>query len=160
MYDHFAFGQEMAESLALVHHSSDSPRFFTASGDELFLDLEERLSAVSSAVLIAIDCGEDETVSNAAEGLCDISTYHFLLVEPTQNDDTETIRAACRETFENLKQVRNVLIARYRHFDRNCTFEACGPVGDNFYGTMMHFKIKEHHDYYVDENYFLGSDRT
>ena len=41
------------------------------------------------------------------------------------------------------------------YVDRNTQINGIGPIGDNFYGTVLTFFLNIPEDYIIDENFFL-----
>lgn len=153
-YDHFVFCEEMATTLKAIGHSASTPRYFKATGEELFSTLDDMLSAVGGPILIAVDSGDEDDTSNGYEGLAERRKYYVIVAYPTSGDDLSTVHAITGQARVLLKAVRNVLIARYPMFDRNCSFFGVGPFGDNFYGCALEFSMVEYPDYYVDSTLF------
>lgn len=154
-YDHFAFAEEMASTLAAIRHSDTNPRFFKANGDELFTSLDDQLSAVSGTILIAVDSGETETFVNGAEFLDDKSRYFILILRSTNDNDRDTVNEAVADCKVLVKAVRNVLLQRYQMFDAATKMFAVGPVGDNFYGMALEFLMSDCSNYFVNPDLFV-----
>ena len=157
-YNHKDFCEEMARSLRLISHTDTHRAFLLVSGSEAYTLLDDILSSIDGPILIAIEQGEDKSVMNRADCLEERFPYSLLIAIPTDNDDTSTICAAERQSLECLRQVRNTLIARYgQRIDGYHIFPS-GPIGDNFYGSVLQYSWLEYPDYSVDQAYFNGTE--
>lgn len=154
-FSFFDFAEEMARSLQAVAHSDNHIRFFRASGPEEVGSLEDRISSLDGTVLIAVDGCESVSVPSTRDQICERNTYHLMLVRQTNSDRPETIDASVRACFGLVKQVRNMLWRRYREVNKDVTLWGCGPLGDNFYGCGMTFRVDEYPDFDIDPNIFI-----
>lgn len=155
-YSHRQFSLEMASSLRLISHSSSHDRFFHVSGAEPFTSLDDRLSAIGSPVLIAIDRAETSSRFNSADCLQESRSFSIIIALPTDNDDSATIERAVSTAERNLLQIRNVLIARYGRLVEECRTFPSGVIGDNFYGSVLEYSFAAYPDYGIDSTFFNG----
>lgn len=154
------FAEEMARTLKAVAHSAGHPRFFRATGPEEISSVEDRLSAISGTILIAVDGCESVTVPTTYDQLCERTTYHMMIVRQTNSDRRETIDDAVTACRALAVQVRNTLWQRYREVSRDVSLWGCGPLGDNFYGCGMTFKVDEYNRFDVDTSVFISPDES
>lgn len=157
-YNHYEFCEEMARKLRAVGHTDQRQRFFKASGTEWLADIEERLSAVSGTVLIAVDSGEMDTQGFGAEGLKDDWKFFVILAKATDNDHLDTVHAAMQDCRTLAVAVRNVLFRRYVRMPRTTSIFAVGPLADNFYGVALEFTMTAYDNYAPDESLFIDDE--
>jgi hypothetical protein len=154
-YDHFAFGEALASSLKDISHTTQKKRFFTAFGLEDLTTLDDKLSSVSGTILIAVDGCESESEDNGADGLNDKQVYSFIIAQNTVSGKPETINQAAKQCKKICKQIRNKLLKDIQYVDRNTQINGIGPIGDNFYGTVLTFFLNVPEEFIVDSNYYL-----
>ena len=159
-YRHRDFSLEMARTLRLVSHSDSHDRFFHVSGAEPYTSLDDRLSAIDSPVLIAIDKGESSSSFNSADCLRESRSFCIIIALPTDNDDSATIEQAVTAADTNLLQIRNVLIARYGRLLEEMRTYPSGVIGDNFYGSVLEYSFAAYPDYGIDPSFFHAEERT
>ncbi|MCS2653837.1 hypothetical protein NXV35_21620 [Bacteroides faecis] len=157
-YDHFAYGEALASSFKDISHTPDKRRFFTAFGLEDLTNLDDQLSSVTGTILIAVDGCESESEDNEADGLNDKQMYSFIVARNTVSGEADTINKAAKHCKKICKQIRNVLLQDpdlRTSLDRNTQINGIGPIGDNFYGTVLTFSLNLPEEFFVDPNYFL-----
>lgn len=154
-YDHFAFGEALASSLKDISHTTQKKRFFTAFGLEDLTTLDDKLSSVSGTILIAVDGCESESEDNGADGLNDKQVYSFIIAQNTVSGNPETINQAAKQCKKICKQIRNKLLKDIQYVDRNTQINGIGPIGDNFYGTVLTFFVNVPEEFFVDPSYYL-----
>nr|DAI42965.1 MAG TPA: hypothetical protein [Caudoviricetes sp.] len=154
-YDHFAFGEALASSLKDISHTTQKKRFFTAFGLEDLTTLDDKLSSVSGTILIAVDGCESESEDNGADGLNDKQVYSFIIAQNTVSGNPETINQAAKQCKKICKQIRNKLLKDIQYVDRNTQINGIGPIGDNFYGTVLTFFVNVPEEFFVDSSYYL-----
>lgn len=153
-YDHYAYCEQVARTLKAVGHDDQRPRFFTVFGLEDLYNFEDKLSAVTGMVLIAVDGTEMDSTDNRADGITDTYTYSIILAKNTQRDRPDTIAQAIRQCQVAALQVRNLL-----RLDPDLQYSlglemqlnGIGPIGDGFYGVMLTFTVTDYPDYTIDE---------
>ena len=156
-YDHYAYCEQLARTLKAVGHDDQRPRFFTAFGLEDLYNFEDKLSAVTGMVLIAVDGTEMDSTGNRADGLADTCTYSIILAKNTQRDRPDTIAQAVRESKATALQVRNLLLLDPDLRDGlglEMQLNGIGPIGDGFYGVMLTYTVTEYPDYDIDSSFF------
>ena len=156
-YDHYAYCEQLARTLKAVGHTDQRPRYFTAFGLEDLYNFEDRLSAVTGMVLIAVDGTEMDSAGNRADGLADTYTYSIILAKNTQRDRPDTIAQAVRESRETALQVRNLLRLDpdlHHYLGLEMQMNGIGPIGDGFYGVMLTYTVTDYPDYTIDTDYF------
>ena len=156
-YDHYTYCEALARKLKAVGHTGQRPRFFTAFGLEDLYNFEDKLSAVTGMVLIAVDGTEMDSAGNRADGLADTCTYSIILAKNTQRDRPDTIAQAIRQCRETALQVRNLLLLDPDLRDGlglEMRLNGIGPIGDGFYGVVLTYTVTEYPDYTIDTNYF------
>lgn len=136
-YDHFAYGEALASALKAISHTSQKKRFFTAFGLEDLISLDDSLSSINGTILIAVDGCESESEDNEADSLNDKQVYSFIVARNTISGNPETINQAAKQCKSNT-QINGI-----------------GPIGDNFYGTVLTFFVNVPEEFIVDPNYFL-----
>ena len=157
-YDHFTYGEALASSLKPISHSSQRRRFFTAFGLEDLITLDDSLSSVTGTILIAIDGCESDSKDNGADNLTDKQVYSFIVAQNTISGNPETINKAAQQCKGICKQIRNKLLQDPNlagFIDRNTQINGIGPIGDNFYGTVLTFYLNIQEEYFIDQNYWL-----
>lgn len=154
-YNHFAFCEEMARRLTYVQHTDEQQRYFKALGLERYSELDDRLSSVTGPILIAIDSGESSTDPQGGENLPLRSKYHFIIATNTEDGRHETIERAIADTRPQCWEVMCVLWKRYPTASRKVNFYSAGPIGDNYYGTLVEFTFDEWPSYEPDSSFFL-----
>ena len=154
-YDHFAYGEALASSLKDISHSPQKKRFFTAFGLEDLTDLNDSLSSVDGNILIAVDGCESDSEDNGADALNDKQVYSFIVAQSTVSGNPNSINQAAKQCKCICKQIRNQLLKEVEYVDRNTQINGIGPIGDNFYGTVLTFFLNVPEDYIIDENFFL-----
>lgn len=156
-YDHYAYCEQLARSLKVVGHTGQRPRFFTAFGLEDLYNFEDKLSAVTGMVLIAVDGTEMDSAGNRADGLADTYTYSIILAQNTQRDRPDTIAQAVHQCRDTALQVRNLLRLDPDLRDGlglEMQLNGIGPIGDGFYGVVLTYTVTEYPDYTIDTDYF------
>lgn len=157
-YDHYAYCEQVARTLKAVGHDDQRPRFFTAFGLEDLYNFEDKLSAVTGMVLIAVDGTEMDSTDNRADGIADTYTYSIILAKNTQRDRPDTIAQAIRQCKCTAQQVRNLL-----RLDPDLQYSlglemqlnGIGPIGDGFYGVMLTYTVTDYPDYAIDEKQWV-----
>lgn len=157
-YDHFAFCEKMARTLRAVGHTDQKQQYYKASGSDWLTDLEDRLSAASGTVLIAVNSGELDTQGFGAEGVQDGWKYYIILAQQTDNDHRDTVHAAHEACQKLAIAVRNVLFRRYPRMPRTCSIFDVGPLADNFYGSALEFTMVTYDNYAPDASLFMTDD--
>lgn len=158
-YNHYEFCEEMARKLRAVGHTDERQRFFKASGGEWLADIEDRLSAVSGLVLVAVDSGELDTQGVGADALQDDWRFFVILAKATDNDHPDTVHAAMQDCRTLAVAVRNVLIRRYpRMMSRTTSIFPVGPLADNYYGVALEFTMQAFDNYAPDESLFISDE--
>lgn len=154
-YDHFAFGEALASSLKDISHTKQRKRFFTAFGLEDLISLDDSLSSIDGTILIAVDGYESESESNEADSLNDKQVYSFIVAKNTISGNPVMINQAAKQCKRICKQIRNKLLKDIKYVERNTQINGIGPIGDNFYGTVLTFFINLPEEFIVDQNYFI-----
>lgn len=156
-YDHYTYCEALARKLKVVGHTGQRPRFFTAFGLEDLYHFEDKLSAVTGMVLIAVDGTEMDSTDNRADGLADTYTYSIILARNTQRDRPDTIAQAVHQCRETALQVRNLLLLDpdlREGLGLEMQLNGIGPIGDGFYGVVLTYTVTEYPDYTIDTDYF------
>ena len=78
----------------------------------------------------------------------DIRSFRLVYEERSINQAAKQCKCIC-------KQIRNKLLKEVEYVDRNTQINGIGPIGDNFYGTVLTFFLNVPEDYIIDENFFL-----
>ena len=76
----------------------------------------------------------------------------------TVSGKPDSINQAAKHCKKICKQIRNVLLQDpdlRTSLDRNTQINGIGPIGDNFYGTVLTFSLNLPEEFFVDPNYFL-----
>ena len=154
-YDHFAYGEALASALKDISHTPQKKRFFTAFGLEDLINLDDSLSSIDGTILIAVDGCESESEDNEADSLNDKQVYSFIVAKNTISGKPETINLAAKQCKKICKQIRNKLLKDIQYVDRNTQINGIGPIGDNFYGTVLTFFVNVPEEFFVDSSYYL-----
>lgn len=132
--------------------------YFRAFGLEDVTEISDRLSACAAPVLIGVDAYECESINNGADAVNDTRSYAFILAAPLgRNHYTEKWREVMNDCYEQIRQIRNFLMcsrALRPYLVKDMQMTGYGPVGDNFYGEILNFRIRENQDFRPDELYF------
>ena len=153
-FDFFAFAEEMARRLKGIRHTDQKCRFFKANGAEEFSSLDDKLSSVGSAVLIAVEKGNIDTQRNGADGLEDGAGYAIIIVSPTNENVSDSRITAVQNAEKMLTQIRNVLFARYGRRIVKASQYPGEVLGDNFYGKVLDFTVTSYPNFSIDSSYF------
>jgi predicted RNA-binding protein with TRAM domain len=153
-FDFFAFAEEMATRLKGIRHSADHIRYFKANGAEETSSMDDRLSSIDSAVLIAVDKGNVDSQSNGGDGMEDMRGYAIIIVSPTDDNKPATRVTAVQNADAMLEQIRNVLKQRFGTRLVKSSRYPGDVLGDNFYGKVLDFTMSSYPDYSVDSSYF------
>jgi hypothetical protein len=153
-YDHFAYGEALASSLKDISHTPQRRRFFTAFGLEDLTNLDDNLSSVTGTILIAVDGCESDSEDNGADAINDKQVYSFIVAQNTISGNPDSINQAAKKCKKICKQIRNKLLQEIDHIDRSTQINGIGPIGDNFYGTVLTFFLNVQEEFFVDPNYF------
>lgn len=157
IYNHFEYGKQLAIKLKPIGHTPEKPRFFEAFGLEDLFNLDDKLSSVTGMILIAVNGYESDSQDNGADSLNDTIQYGFIVARNTIADRPETITTAFEECRVICKQIRNALFQDRQLsavINRNTQINGIGPIGDNFYGSMITFSIQENEDFFIDETFW------
>lgn len=154
-YDHFAYGEALASSLKAISHTPQKIRFFTAFGLEDLTNLNDRLSSIDGTILIAVDGCESDSEDNGADAINDKQVYSFIVAQNTFSGHPDSINQAARQCKYICKQIRNKLLKEVEYADRSTQINGIGPIGDNFYGTVLTFFLNVPEEFFVDSNYYL-----
>ena len=87
--------------------------------------------------------------------LNDKQVYSFIVARNTISGNPETINQTAKQCKSICKQIRNKLLKDIKYVDRNTQINGIGPIGDNFYGTVLTFFVNVPEEFIVDPNYFL-----
>ncbi|MDR0799794.1 MAG: hypothetical protein LBN18_08550 [Dysgonamonadaceae bacterium] len=147
-YNHFAYGEDLARRLRAISHTDTDQHFYRATEAEELQDLIAHLSSVHGMILVAIDGHNSDFKWANSDSLMERSQYFFLVLQQTVSGDTDTVFAAQQECTGVARQI----IARIMndahdpkvkplHFidAGSFTLRGVGPVGDNFYGSILGF---------------------
>lgn len=154
-YNHFEFCEEMARTLRAVRHTDSKQQYYKASGSDWLADLEDRLSAASGTVLIAVNSGELDSEGFGAEGVQDDWKFYIILAQQTDDDHRDTVHAAHEECRRLAIAVRNVLFRRYPRMPRTSSIFNVGPLADHFYGSALEFTMVSYDNYAPDASLFM-----
>lgn len=64
IYNHFGYGEQIVHKLKAIRHINEQPRFFCTNGLEDLFTIDDKLSTINSAILIAADGYESNSTSN------------------------------------------------------------------------------------------------
>ena len=157
IYNHFDYGEQLAIRLKPIVHTPEKPRYFKAFGLEDLFTFDDKLSSVSGTILVAVDGYESESKDNGADGLTDRQQYAFIVARNTVSDRPDTLASAFRECRKICKQIRNALLQDTQLssiIDRDTQINGIGPIGDNFYGCLLSFSMRESEDFLLDETFW------
>ena len=156
-YDHFNYGESLASSHKDISHTPQRKRFFTAFGLEDLTTMNDSLSSINGTILIAVDGCESDSEDNGSDGLNDKQIYSFIVARNTISGNPTSINQAAKECKRICKQIRNRLFndpTLIGIIDRNTQINGIGPIGDNFYGTVLTFSLNVPEDYFIDARYW------
>lgn len=156
-YNHFNYGERLASKIKPIAHTPEKPRYFKAFGLEDLFTFDEKLSSVIGTILIAVDGYESDSKDNGADGLTDTQQYAFIVARNTVSDRSDTIASAFSECRKICKQIRNALFQDVQLssiIDRDTQINGIGPIGDNFYGCLLSFSIRESENFLLDETFW------
>lgn len=157
-YNHFQYGEALAASLRSVAHTPANRKFFTAFGLEDLTNFEDRLSSVSGTILIAVDGCESDSEDNGGDALTDKQVYSFIVARNTVSGDPDTVNRAAYDCRLICKQIRNRLLqdpALSGIIDRGTQINGIGPIGDNFYGTVLTFFLHAPEEFCINPEYWF-----
>lgn len=154
-FDFFEWAEDIAKKLKCVAHGTGHERFFKASGAELTSTMDERLSSLSSTVLIAVDKDELVTDRNFADSLIESHDYALVLCSPTVESKQDSIVTAVHNAASVLQQVRNIAVRDLGSRISKCAMYPSGVIGDNFYGMVLEFTVTSMPNFSVNADYFL-----
>ena len=156
-YSHYEYGELLANKLKPISHTPEHPHFFSAFGFEDLFGFEDKLSNVTGMVLIAVDGMESESSDNNGDGLTDRNEYSFIVARNTNSSRPETINQAALDCKVIAKQIRNRLFhdptLKYS-ISRTTRINGIGPIGDNFYGVVLTFSLREPEDFFINSDFW------
>lgn len=156
-YNHFQYGAILATSLKAIPHTTEKPRYFTAFGLEDLVTLEQQLSSVTGTILIAVDGFESHTENNGADALTEVAEYSFIVAQNTLSTRPDSIAQAATRSRELCKAIRNHLLQDATlsgYLQRSTQINGIGPIGDNFYGTILTFTIATPEPFTTNPDYW------
>jgi hypothetical protein len=163
LYEHFIYGEWLAEHLAAIRHTASDPHFFRATEQTSYNDLLNSISSAHGVILIAIDDMNARLSFSAPDSLIEFPKYTFLILRETNSDDIDSLFAAQSEC----RQIALQIIARMKfdslrysdngmnNLDENSfQISGAGPVSDNFYGVELSFSFNNGIDYHVNADFW------
>ena len=164
-YNHFEYGEMLAEKLCPIIESKDKKRYYTCSESENLYDFTRRLSSVKDVVMIALDGCNSDYEMNGADALLEIPQYFFLFLQTAKTDSPADILAKQKGCKRICEQVQAYMLQEmkqpFKTTPLKClqpdsfTIRGIGPVGDNFYGALLGFNFKLSTNYQLDSEYWV-----
>lgn len=139
-YNHFEQMEFIAGAYKPIGHTAKRKRFYRAFGIEDLIELRQELNKAEGTILIAIDGCESDTSDTGADALFGKDEYSFIVAIETKRDDPDTIFAATSAAKDHANQI----VLRLYHtlgLRSDFTQQGIGPIGDNFYGVIVSFRV-------------------
>lgn len=150
IYDHFSCCETLARKLKPIGHTQQKKRFFRAFGIEDLFDFDERLSSVKGMILIAVDGSDKEIKFNSADTFTQRPQYGIIIAKNASRNNPEDIFQATHDCEYVCKQIAACLAQDliygnngYSRLNAEFQLNGIGPIGDNFYGSMLSFSLTE-----------------
>ena len=149
MYNHFEYGRYIADNLVGIDD------FMKSYVNESISQIDERISALTGVVLVAVDNCKIENDMDKTDQLREANNYMFVVLSPGRTD-FDTISDAIELGKAKCRMIRNKMI-----FEMETKFpgleltsfriSAEGPVADNLYGASLSFNINDITAYVVNK---------
>lgn len=143
-YNHFDFGQMIAEHLVGIDH------YLKASSEQDPEDMHSRISQLSGTLLIAVD-GKDSTYEyHQASTLSQVSSYCFLVLTQTEAGNPESLFQAQQIGQTMAEEIIGFLMGYYE-MDKfglgdllpdSIESHGIGPMGDCYHGLLVSFDVR------------------
>ena len=161
-YNHFTYGEYLAKSLKHIAHDKNNQRFFRATEQEEFEELSDRVSTINSPIRIGID-GQNSDLLWQADNMSEQPQYFFVILKPTESDDTDTIfqtqrfcKGIAKQIVSRMLNDRSLELNGLETLDRESfVIRGVGPMGDNFYGILIGFNLVNTFEYTINDDYWL-----
>jgi len=151
VYNHLEYMEEVASLCKDIAHSKPRPRFFKSTGLANLDGLIARLNTAYFPCLVA-ENNEDERFSdNVSDNVLSVPFYSFyILLKANPGNDDEIFSARTKA-----KEIAKKVVARMCNDGLNerygldlleynsIRFLGVGPLGDNGYGVMVSFSVKQ-----------------
>lgn len=145
--DIFALAEFLVQNLKPIEHKD----LLRAFGLEDLEDFHSRMTSIGSMCLIAVD-GSDIKGKTAGGYRNHAQQYNLIVCKPGSNTDPDIMFSAVQECTVVTKEIEAYLLREsqnenntfglFRYFeDDSVEFSGVGPIGDNFYGSMLTFTL-------------------
>lgn len=151
-YNHFEYCQMLLNSFSNLNFHSTLLKAF---GIEQLEQFRQQLSSVEDLCLVAIDAAEQNFTRRDSDTIACRNTFSIVILAPASVTDTEQIFSAVSRT----NTIANMVVKRifwdsvqpnsslYSKQPSDVLIQGVGPIGDNFFGTLISFKITTHFPY-------------
>lgn len=147
MYDHFSYSESICKALKPFDWSADNQSFFRATEQTELHELNSNISNAAGMILIAINPAASSFLFQNSDSLMRRVSYSMVIVEQTSSSDTDTIFNAQAHCEVTAVQVISRIMCDARNYLNGCdlidpdsfAIEGIGPIGDYFYGVMLHY---------------------
>lgn len=158
-FNFFSYAEMLATQLKAVGHTISSTRFFPSFGLEDLVSFTDRLSSLDGFVMIAVDGFESESSDNHADALDETRHYGIIICRNTVADVPSSITHAFSESDRLCRQVRNRMFHELQpYISRDTEINGIGPIGDNFYGCLLSFSLRDTHGFMIDSSCWKEGD--
>ncbi len=158
----FAYAETLVQSLKPIEHK----KLLRAFGVEELLDFQAKISQISKRCLIAVNGYDAEASQADSDSKLMLPQYAIIVVQPCTTTDENTIFKAAEECRVVTEEIYKKMLIDVKTNDTalrnkplsNVKFAGIGPIGDNFYGSVVYFSLKENYNFQLTKELWEPSE--
>jgi len=147
----FDYTEQLVKDLIPIKHKT----LLRAFGVEELLDFQAKISRISQRCLIAVNGYDAEASQADSDSKLMLPQYAIIVVQPCTTTDENTIFKAAEECSVVTEEIYKKLLIDVKTNDTalrnkplsNVKFAGIGPIGDNFYGSVVYFSVTENYNF-------------
>lgn len=148
-YNHFVYGQMLAEGLLAIGHSGDRCRYYTSVETDTLGEMNERLSEAMGTILIAHDAVQSSYSWKRSDNLMRVRQYEFMVLVQAELGDVGSVRGALARAEDVAGDIVRRMVRDAEEYRCGLEYldmdgmgiEPIGPVRENFFGVSLTFGI-------------------
>lgn len=160
MYDHFLYSEKLCKALKPFEYSENNNSFFRATEQTELHELNDNISSARGMIMISVDPSALMLSLGNSDSLMNRSSYHLIIVQQIVANDSQTILQAQSSTKKTALEVVSKILCDASKYVDGCEYidtdsfsmEGVGPIGDNFYGVMLHYDAVSPEVYKLDKS--------
>ena len=147
----FDYTEQLVKDLIPIKHKTPLRAF----GVEDLIDFQSKISRINSKCLIAVNGYDAEASQADSDSKLMLPQYAIIVVQPCTTTDENTIFKAAEECSVVTEEIYKKLLIDVKTNDTalrnkplsNVKFAGIGPIGDNFYGSVVYFSVTENYNF-------------